>query len=762
LSNPTDTSSPSERLDTGALIRDDPWPRLLFVYALYLAATIVLTWPVAPRIGRYLPGGGPGDPQTFLWNMWWLKFSIFRLHQNPLWCPWIAWPFGASFAYNTNIILYGAVATLLSFVGVNLAASVSLLFLNSFALTGLGSYLWCREFGTSRRGAFVGGFVIAFCIYRFGRGLCHYNLLATEFLPFFWLALKRGFDSGRMRPFLWAAVVSLLLFWQDIQLFMFAGLFGALALTAFGFARPDRLARASTWHGLVLAAAVFLLGSLPYWLAVVPLLAQGEYSVREGSPTTMADVLSFFVPWPHHWLLGRWTRPIYDNFPRPELETAYIGCVALTLAGIGFWTAWKEKRRIGWMALAALLFLVLSFGDHVEIAGRSTFRLFGSEYSILLPGELLAYVPGLRQFRVFSRFIFLAVFALAVPVALAVDRLEQGARKPRLRLLLVPLLLLLISLEVASLPYKTHLFRLPGYAPFTLLERVRSDPETTTVFTVPPTIYQPQEVYYQMFHEKPIYGCSLARRPAFLRRRYYAMPAIGNFFWESQSFLNLADAEWALTPEFVDRFIELHNIKYVILAPSPKSYLLLRLIESRFPILRQWSEEKFILYELERPPADRPLNIDLSQYWGILYTGRGFTEPADIGSWAIRREAELVLPIRGNHWKALTVEMTPFSQDPAPSQTAELTLNGRNLGRVALERRSAFYQFAIPSEALPQARNDRACSVLRFRFGYVVSPSAKGHSRDRRTLAAAVRRLHVLSAPRRDLPVAELPGTEKR
>ncbi|MBM3333218.1 hypothetical protein FJY63_01010, partial [Candidatus Sumerlaeota bacterium] len=51
---------------------------LIVVYGLYLAATIVLTWPVAARIGAHIPGW-PGDPQMFVWNMWWLRFSIFDL-----------------------------------------------------------------------------------------------------------------------------------------------------------------------------------------------------------------------------------------------------------------------------------------------------------------------------------------------------------------------------------------------------------------------------------------------------------------------------------------------------------------------------------------------------------------------------------------------------------------------------------------------------------------------------------------------------------
>ena len=730
-------------------------PLLVGVYLLYLVLTVVLTWPVAARIGRDLPGGGPGDPQMYLWNMWWFKFSLFSLHQSPLWCSWVTWPLGCGFAFHTHTILYSAIGTLLSLIGINFAASISLLFLNSFALTGLGTYLWCREFGAGRRAAFVGGFVVAFCIYRLARGLCHYNLLATEWLPFFWLAFKRGFESGRWQAFFWAGVCLLLSFCQDVQLFIFAVMFATVYFVAAVAANPARLTEARVWRGLAAMAFVFVLGSLPYWIAVVPQLAAGDYAVRDNSPALAADVLSVFVPWPHHSIVGGLVTRVYGLFTCPEIETAYVGYVALVLAVLGFRAARAQKRRIAWLAVAGLIFFVLSFGETLQIAGQSKFRLFGHVYSIVLPGAIFAHVPILQQFRVFSRFIFLAVFALAVPVAFAVDWLEARAlsgflrRRPRMTWAIAPAIVALVALEIASVPYMTHPYILTQHAPFRLLERIRQDPELTTVFTVPPAIQQPNEIYYQMIHQKPIYGGNLGRRPDYLWHRYYAMPGVGNFFWERQEFLDADQAAQELTPDFLDRFIGMHNIKYMVMGPMPKGPVVRQLINAHFPIVARWREGPFELYELARPPADRPLSVDLSQPWGILYVGPGFQPPSSVGSWATRRRADLTLPIRGTAWKALDVEMAPVVVKGATSQTVELLLNGRPLGRVALEPQIRSYQFAIP----PAALDDRPCSTLRFEFGYCLAPGKKRRSRRAEPLAAHVRQLHVLATPRDDLPL---------
>jgi hypothetical protein len=309
----------------------------------------------------------------------------------------------------------------------------------------------------------------------------------------------------------------------------------------------------------------------------------------------------------------------------------------------------------------------------------------------------------------------------------------------------------LIALEVAAVPYLTHPYLIPNYAPFSLLKMIHDDPETATVFVVPTQILYPQEQYFQMFHEKPIYGGDLARRPEYLWRRYYGLPGLGKMFWERREELDGAEAAADLSPEFVDRFVEFHNIKYMILAPESKRTPMRYLAESRFPTTRQWTEKSFILYEIRRPPADRPLSADLSEPWGILYTGRGFWPPTEnIGSWAGSLDADLVLPLRGHSWKTLEIEMTPFHYEGAATQTAEVSLNGCLLGHVILQPSLTYYRFTIPREAL----DDRPYSTLHFRFAYCVSPSSLGISKDRRPLAVSVRRLHVRSTPRDGAPIA--------
>lgn len=731
----------------GALIRFDNRRSMLCVYGLFLITTILLTWPVTLHIGRRLPGA-PGDPQVYLWNIWWLKHSLFALHQNPLWCPVVAWPFGASIAFHTHTFVYSAVAIVLGFFGLNYAASITLLFLNSFALTGLGSYLWCREFGAGRRAAFVGGFVVAFCVYRLGRGMTHYNLLATEFLPFFWLALKRGFDTGRLRLFLLAAVFLLISFWQESQFLIFAGLFGGVYLIGAAIRQPDRLRDPRVWTGCATIVGVFAIGTLPFWLAMGPLLAAGEYAVREGGPPTVADVATFFVPWPHHWLIGDWTDTVYRHLRYPNIENAYVGFVALALAILGVRAARIAKKPIAWAVAAAAFFLILSFGERLEVLSRQEFHIGAATFSIWLPGALFRHIPILEHFRVFSRFVFPAMFALAVPVALGVDWIESRVHRP---LVVAPLFALLVAAEVASLPYLTFPYMPPEYLPFGVFERIRNDPDAGTVFCMPPAIRQPHEQYFQMLHEKPIYGGELSRLPEYLARRFAEMPGLGNCLFERFDRLDEKVALEQLTPEFIDRFVEFYDIKYLILHPTrqPEFEILQRIVEARFRYKNRWWEKAFTLYELERAPTGRPLDIDLSQNWGFLYLGRHFDGNAEIGSWATRREAELVLPICGTTWKALTIEMTPFVFDPAVDQTVELELNGRPLGHTTLAPRLTFYQFAIPPEAL----DDRPISTLAFRFAWCNSPAEKGISDDKRTLAATVRQLHLLSRPREDLPL---------
>ena len=54
--------------------------------SLYALLALILTWPLVTRLTTHIPGSEAWafDESTFIWNMWWLKFSVLNLGQSPL------------------------------------------------------------------------------------------------------------------------------------------------------------------------------------------------------------------------------------------------------------------------------------------------------------------------------------------------------------------------------------------------------------------------------------------------------------------------------------------------------------------------------------------------------------------------------------------------------------------------------------------------------------------------------------------------------
>ena len=68
----------------------------LVVIGLYLLLTLVLTWPLASTLTTHIPGEATWafDESTFIWNMWWLKFSLLNQGQSPLFSDYTFFPLG--------------------------------------------------------------------------------------------------------------------------------------------------------------------------------------------------------------------------------------------------------------------------------------------------------------------------------------------------------------------------------------------------------------------------------------------------------------------------------------------------------------------------------------------------------------------------------------------------------------------------------------------------------------------------------------------
>ena len=86
----------------------------------------------------------------------------------------------------------------------NIVLSYNLLFLSTFVLSGLGTFLLVRELTGSARAGFVAGLLYAFAPYRIGQ-FSHLQVMSSQWMPFALYGFRRYFDTRRAWPLAGAA-----------------------------------------------------------------------------------------------------------------------------------------------------------------------------------------------------------------------------------------------------------------------------------------------------------------------------------------------------------------------------------------------------------------------------------------------------------------------------------------------------------------------------------------------------------------------------
>jgi len=166
--------------------------------ALVVALAVANTWPLAARLSTAIPGAGPGDNVTGVWNLWWARRALADPAAAFFHTDALLWPYGANLALNTHTALNGlAAATLLS--RLDLITAQNVLVLASIVLTALCAYGLAfeitRQSGASLVAAAIFGGAPYFAAHLNG----HFNLMSGWVLPLWLLFVRRALLRHRLR-----------------------------------------------------------------------------------------------------------------------------------------------------------------------------------------------------------------------------------------------------------------------------------------------------------------------------------------------------------------------------------------------------------------------------------------------------------------------------------------------------------------------------------------------------------------------------------
>src|SRR3954469_767332 len=174
------------------------------VVGLYAAATVALMWPLVLDLTRAVPGDF-GDP---LFTSWVLAWDATHLGRG-WWDANIFAPRPLALAYSEHFLPQGLQAAPFYLATRNPILGYNIVFLSTFALSGLGMFLFARELTRSAPAAFVAGLAYAFAPYRIA-SIPHLQVLSSAWMPFVLYGLRRHFETRRNRPLAGAAAAWIL------------------------------------------------------------------------------------------------------------------------------------------------------------------------------------------------------------------------------------------------------------------------------------------------------------------------------------------------------------------------------------------------------------------------------------------------------------------------------------------------------------------------------------------------------------------------
>ena len=316
--------------------------------AAYAALTIVMTWPIARGLTHDVPAD-LGDSLLNMWIMAWMADGAVAMARGAmsfgdLWNGNIFHPSALTLTFSEHLVpqaLQGAPAYLATG---NIVLAYNLVFLATFALSGLGMFLFVRELTGSPRAAFAAGVFYAFAPYRLGQ-FPHLQTLSSQWMPFALFGLRCYFDTGSRRALVGgtAAFVAQGLS-TGYYLFFFAPVLLAYAL--WEMAMRSRLRDVRTWVELGASGVVSIACTLPFLLPY----AQAKYAFGLTRPygevlSFSADLLSYLNAPPQLHLWGG----VLNQHPQPEGDL-FPGAIplALALAAVVLWLgrSWRATRGL--------------------------------------------------------------------------------------------------------------------------------------------------------------------------------------------------------------------------------------------------------------------------------------------------------------------------------------------------------------------------------------------------------------------------------
>ncbi len=493
-------------------------------FLIYLLISLVMFWQVTLNLFSYVVNGH-GDVYQTLFNLWWVPYSLFTLHQSPYFTNLLFYPVGASLVTQTLTPLAGLFTAPIQFLG--LAFTYNVLFFSSFALSGIFMFALANYFVKNKYAAFVAGLIFAFSPMHISQSYGHLDWTIVEWVPLFLYFYVRTINEHKKRYALFAALSFVLLsFMGDLE----QGLMVIFATVIFTvlyliFERVKLLDRRAIINLGLFVAFTFLI-SLPFIALILPGISSSVISNAQQNSGVISsmqwsnNLLSFFLPSYYNGIFHSaslsYMKQLYAltyqgiSYQMNVGErVSYIGYTVLALVLIAIYSDYRKSRmkNVAIWVVFGLVFAWLSLGPYLQVG--STVTGIPTLYS------LYRLIPIFNIIREPGRFDLIFTISLAILAALGFQHITQDKDKSNALKILV-IVSALILLEYNGMPLSGQ-FASQTITPTSIplaYSQISKIPGNFSVLVLPilpnysdsPAQYSGQATYYVSAMKKPIIG----------------------------------------------------------------------------------------------------------------------------------------------------------------------------------------------------------------------------------------------------------------
>lgn len=368
--------------------------------AAYTLLSIVLTWPLALGLWRDVPG----DLGDSLLNMWILAWGADHLPRmlvgavswQDYWNANIFHPDPLALTFSEHLFGQSLQILPVYWITGNTILCYNLVFLSTFALSGLGTYLLVRDLlisGTTNSGttkvvpyvewaAFFAGLIYGFLPYRIA-SVPHVQVMSAQWMPFALYGLNRYITTGSFRALAGGTAALVMQNWSCGYYLLYFAPFAPL-FVIFRMWLAGKLLDLRTWIAMAGAGTVTLLLTIPFLLPYLDAQQRFGFERPFGEVVFFsANVWSYITAAEPVRMWGK----ILRYYPHGEGET-FLGFVPAILALVALlaavWNAFAStpkpatRSTLRTVLTALLLFAVVT--QFIAVASAVIFGGFDTSF----------------------------------------------------------------------------------------------------------------------------------------------------------------------------------------------------------------------------------------------------------------------------------------------------------------------------------------------------------------------------------------------